>query len=444
MRNGPVWSVPGCPSLTVCWFLLLVALAAGGPATGVADEPAAAWQITVAAGDVDRSNLPLRCPLAVPAKLAAAPVRILLADGSQVDGQLTEPALGTEPRPDPPAGTVDRDVIFVLPSLPAGESLEVTAQFTPAPADNAPPPRLVWTDEPTAASLMLAGKPLVRYEKPAYAPADEATREATYKPFHHVFDPVTGIRLTKGDGGLYTHHRGIFFGYNRISHGDGRSRQSDCWHCRGQARQEHRETILETAGPVAGVQRVAIDWIGSDGKPLVAEARELDVVPVAGGTVIDFGSRLVATEPVRLDGDPQHAGVHFRASNEVADATKGDTYYLRPDGKGKPGEERNWPQDKTYVDAAWHAASFVVGGQRYTVVRANRPTNPGEARMSERSYARFGSYFAHDLEPGRPLLVGYRFWVQPGEMAVAEAARIAADYARPARLTVRPATAVAE
>jgi len=151
---------------------------------------------------------------------------------------------------------------------------------------------------------------------------------------------------------------------------------------------------------------------------------------------------------VSLDGDPQHAGVHFRASNEVHEATKGETSYLRPDGKGKPGEYRNWPQDKGYVNAPWHAASFVVGGQRYTVLRANRPANPGESRMSERDYARFGSYFAHELEPelepGKPLAVGYRFWVQPGELAVEEATRIAADYATPAKVSVRPAEPAAK
>jgi len=415
---------------------------------GRAEEPVAgpvtSWRITVAAGDVDRSNLPLRCPLAVPAPLGTAAVRVLLADGSQVDGQLAEPDLLAGPRPAVPAGELDRDVIFVLPSLPAGETVAVTAELCPPPAQPGPPPRLVWADGPAAASLMLAGKPLLRYERPVYDATDETSRQASYKPFHHVFDPVTGIRLTKGDGGRYPHHRGIFFGYNKIGHGAEQSLQSDCWHCSGQARQEHRETVLEAAGPVSGLQRVAIDWIGSDGRPVLTEVREVDVVPVSGGTVIDFSSRLAAAAPVRLDGDPQHAGVHFRASNEVHETTRGETYYLRPDGKGKPGEYRNWPEDETAIDAPWHAVSFVVGGQRYTVLRANRPANPGEARLSERDYARFGSYFAHDLEPGEPLEVGYRFWVQPGELEVAEAARIAADYARPAMLTVGPAGAAAE
>lgn len=433
MTCRPARSFRGGPGLAA-----LLALACGA---ALADPPAsetAAWLIRIEAGDVDRSNLPVRSPLLVPEALVAAAVRVRLADGSQVDGQLVSPGLLAAARKPPPRGLVHRDVLFVLPSLPPGDAVEVTAELA-APAESAVPPRLVWADDPTSACLMLGGKPLVRYEMPAYDASDEARRVATFKPFHHVFDPVTGIRLTKGDGGQYTHHRGIFFGYNRIAHGAGKGTKSDCWHCSGAARQEHREVVRQSAGPVAGIQRVAIDWIGSDGKQLLGETRELDVVPVAGGTVIDFASRLAAAAPVSLDGDPQHAGVHFRASNEVHEATKRETYYLRPDGKGGPGDYRNWPQDKAYVDAPWHAASFVVGGQRYTVVRANRPANPGEARMSERDYARFGSYFAHELEPGKPLEVGYRFWVQPGELAVEEAARIAADYAAPARVSVRPA-----
>jgi hypothetical protein len=56
--------------------------------------------------------------------------------------------------------------------------------------------------------------------------------------------------------------------------------------------------------------------------------------------------------------------------------------------------------------------------------------------MSERDYARFGSYFEYELDPSRPLQVGYRFWVQPGEPSLDEAARIAADYRKPAEIRV--------
>jgi hypothetical protein len=422
--------------------LLCLALAtlAGQPARAAGAEPAA-WTLAIDAGEVSRSNLPIRALVEVPESLADGAVRVTLADGAQVDGQLLAPGLLTappelSPRSDSlPAGSglVARELVVVLPSLPAGATVEVSVEVSPAD-EAGKPSRLRWANEPGAAGLLVAGKPLVRYEMPAYDDADEAARVASYKPFHHVFDPVTGIRLTKGPGGQFTHHRGIFFGYNRIAHGPDLGVKSDCWHCIGKARQEHRETLEESAGPVAARQRLAIEWVGSDSGKVLDEVRELEIVPVPRGTVIDFASRLVAATPVALDGDPQHAGVHFRASNEVHETTKGETYFLRPDGHAEPGVFRNWPDDKAYVNAPWHAASFVVGGQRYTVLRAARPANPGEDRMSERDYARFGSYFAHQLEPDKPLEVGYRFWVQPGEMTVEQAARIAADYGTPARV----------
>jgi len=421
--------------------LLLAAAVPCPPAVAQPAAPAAAAvsivKIVVAAGDVERSNLPLhgRLPSATAAGQTA---KIKLSDGSRIDGQIVPAGLlDTTAHPDA------RDLVFVLPKLEAGATVELEAEIltpdTSVPSGesaNGREPRLRWADENGAATLLLGGKPLIRAELPVYDASSEEARAKSYKPFHHVFDPATGIRLTKGDGGLFPHHRGIFFGYNRIFHGPEKKTASDCWHCKGQARQEFREMREQTAGPVAALQRLAIEWIGSDGKPVLEELREIEAVPVRNGTVIEFATRLTSAATLLLDGDPQHSGVHFRAANEVAETTKGDTYYIRPDGKAEPGKFRNWPQDTSYVNAPWHAASFVVGGQRYTVLRVNRPANPGEARMSERDYARFGSYFAHELEPDAPLFVGYRFWVQPGELPVDEAARIAADYATPATVTV--------
>ena len=407
----------------------LVALL-GGIAAG-AEPPS--WRLAIDAGPVDRSNLPLRTGITVPEDVAGETTAwIEFADGSRIPGQIAPPRLLDAV--EPPAGFVARDLVFVLPKLPADATIEVTARAGGA----APPERMRWQDEPAAATLLLGSRPLLRYEMPAYDTTDEAAREKTYKPFHHVFDPATGIRLTKGDGGLYTHHRGIFFGYNRITHGSDLAVESDCWHCKGRAHQEHTRLVAQEAGAVEGLQRVSIDWIGSDGSTILDELREVAAMPVSGGTLIDFSSRLHADAAVHLDGDPQHAGVHFRASNEVAETTKSETYYLHPGHRAPAGEFHNWPDDAAAVDLPWHGASIVIGGQRYTVIRVADPDNPGESRMSERDYGRFGSYFVHDLSADAPLDVGYRFWVQPGEMTLEEAERIAADYRTPARITVLP------
>ena len=62
------------------------------------------------------------------------------------------------------------------------------------------------------------GKPLVRYMY-AFDDSSEDARHQTYKPYHHVFDPAGENTITKGPGGQYTHHRGIFIGFARLGHG---------------------------------------------------------------------------------------------------------------------------------------------------------------------------------------------------------------------------------
>jgi hypothetical protein len=77
-------------------------------------------------------------------------------------------------------------------------------------------------------------------------------------------------------------------------------------------------------------------------------------------------------------------------------------------------------------------------------VYIDHPDNPKPARYSERDYGRFGSYFEYDLEPGTPLNVQYRIWLQEGEMTLEDARRITADFATPPTMTVNFPEAVRE
>jgi hypothetical protein len=133
--------------------------------------------------------------------------------------------------------------------------------------------------------------------------------------------------------------------------------------------------------------------------------------------MIDFTSELRTTlDSVKLDGDPQHAGFHFRANSAMEKDTK-NTYFLRPDGKGELGVEKNWdPKTKQGpVNLPWDAMSFMLEGKRYTVLYLDHPSNPKEARQSERCYGRIGTYFEYELTPKKPLVVRYRLWIQEGE-----------------------------
>jgi hypothetical protein len=195
----------------------------------------------------------------------------------------------------------------------------------------------------------------------------------------------------------------------------------------------HEKTLQTEAGPVLGRQRVELAWHGVGKEVFAKEERELTVWNVPGGQFVEFASRVRTTSgKIKLNGDPQHAGFHFRADQEVADKHAKETYYLRPDGPGKPGETRNWDAKHTeHKNLPWDALSFVLGTQRYTVGYFDKPTNPKEARFSERDYGRFGSYFEYEVTEKTPLEVDYRLWLQKGEMKGEEMTALSNNFVKP-------------
>ncbi len=275
--------------------------------------------------------------------------------------------------------------------------------------------------------LMFDGKPVLEYVRPTFDPKATPEKKTpianpTIKPFHHLYDETGTVRLTNGPEGQYPHHRGLYFGFNNISFV---GQKADVWHCNNGESQRHVAVLNHTAGPNSGGHQLKITWHGKDGQVFATEERGLTVMAGKGGRLIQFTSRLTTTlDAVRLDGDPQHAGFHFRANVDV-EKTKDQTYFLRPDRKGEPGKEANWEKGKGGpVNRPWTAMSFVVGDKRYTAVYLDHPDNPKEARQSERTYGRLGTYFEYDLTKAKPLEVKYRLWMQAGEVSADECATL--------------------
>lgn len=286
--------------------------------------------------------------------------------------------------------------------------------------------------------LTFQNRALARYVYEAIDTSSPERREETYKPFCHLYSSHWkhyGELLTKGPGGKFTHHRGVFYGFSKISYTDGAGvlhRNIDTWHCR-KAHQVHRR-FTETGSDDKGAWFTSeIDWIGDDGKTFAVEARTMRFSLADRDLVVDFESLLTSKVPaLRLDGDPQHAGFHFRAHNDVHDKTQNATYYIRPGtGVGKPGVAVNW-SDKNDTeqtrDLPWKAMCFTLIGTLNTVVYLDHPGNPKPARSSERQYGRFGTYFATEMTPEKPLRVRYRLVVHPGELEVGEVEKIAASF----------------
>jgi len=394
------------------------------------------FKITVEAGKVDRENSPVYVPVKVPKTFAyRASVTVTDAAGKELPGQLVYRGRSKDPE-----GNFETQLLFILPKLAAGEkaNLGVTLrdnQILPTGfwwVDASKPKDVNDDYAQVAMDLKFGDRPVLRY---MYSGLDESTKEsrsATMKPYHHMFDPDGRRLVTKGPGGLFPHHRGLFFGFNKITYGPDGKKQADTWHCNNGEYQWHAQDLSQDAGLVYGRHKSLIYWRGRDREVFAEERRGLTAYSVPDGTLIEFETMLrTMVGSIKLDGDPQHAGFQFRAAQDVPDKTKDKTYYLRPDGKGEPGKFRNWPADKQHVNLPWNALSFVIDDQRYTCCYLDHPDNPKESRFSERDYGRFGSYFEYTLDKDHPLELKYRIWLQKGEMTVEQVQRLSDDFVHP-------------
>jgi hypothetical protein len=249
--------------------------------------------------------------------------------------------------------------------------------------------------------LLPGGKPILRYMYARDTSSPELDFD-TSKPYAHVPAPDGVAMLTKGPGGLFPHHRGIFVGWNRTTVGD---RDYDFWHTRD-AVQRHREfTRLEASADGAAVASV-IEWVGSGGEVVIEESREHHVRESDDAHAeIDIVTQLTAVAgDVRLDGDPEHAGVQFRPPQQVAD-NQSATYTFHADGVD-PLTQRDLP---------WVALTFRLDDQLWTVQQMSHPENPTGARWSAyRDYGRFGPFTVVDIAGGDACTFRYRFRITRG------------------------------
>ena len=247
-----------------------------------------------------------------------------------------------------------------------------------------------------------SGKQLARYNFVHDTSSDEKHHE-TYKPYLHVYNDMGTKPITKGAGGRFTHHRGIFFGYSRLEF---EGKRYDRWHMKG-GDQIHREFKRQKADEEEASFTSIVEWHDNKGKAFLVEDRTMRfLVPPKGCyALIEFHSRLEAPRgPVKLEGDPEHAGVQFRPANEIE---KNKTVYYFPGAATDPKKD---------FDIPWVGETFVVGGGTYSVIMLNHVTNPKGTKFSAyRDYGRFGAYPVGEVGPDKPFELRYRWIVKSGD-----------------------------
>ena len=235
--------------------------------------------------------------------------------------------------------------------------------------------------------------------------------EGQFKPFLHVYgkneDRLTnsGLDANGKKSGTFGHHRGIFIGWNRIESDLGRR---DLWHMNGTTMAVKQFTQLVTTGGHA-VTEAHIVWRAGT-KPdatddlLLDERRRITLGHTdKQETQIDFVTHLKPARDLTLGGDLQHAGVHFRAEDEVASRRDETSYLWSPD---VPVNQRGMKSGEW----RWATLFFPIGDHFYRCTEMTAPQNSFE-ELSWRDYGRFGFFGKKSLAAGESLELRFRFIV---------------------------------
>ncbi len=256
-----------------------------------------------------------------------------------------------------------------------------------------------FADTPGARDVLFDGKVVLRHMN-AFDDSTKEKRADTFKTYTHVFDFAGEKPITKGPGGRFTHHRGCFIGWNKTQF-EGKS--YDFWHCPKVARMHVKYLDESKAGVDSAVLTSVTKWPTEEGKIVIEETQKITATKQASGAlVLDFDFTLAAPNgPVKLEGDVQHAGFHFRAAEDVVDK---QTAYLKPEGAV---DKKN----DTWENCNWVVCQFTTNGHRYAVAHFNDPKNASPLQYSTRAYARFGAFSKTEVKPDAPLKLRYRIVV---------------------------------
>lgn len=250
-------------------------------------------------------------------------------------------------------------------------------------------------------------------------PFDPSHPDLHYKVYTHLYDLEGYLPITKGDGGKYPHHRGLFIGWRKTRVGN---RTVDTWsrspsEDNQYAFQQWAEWKTLRADNSGAEQTGRIQWCIENEEPFMTELRTIKAFPLGDRLrAVDFESVLNALgETVVLQGDPQHAGMHVRMAQEVADNESATEYIL-------PVQAKILAND--VVEGAWWVcASMPVRGKRYWVLHMTSPALPtGVPLYSIRKYGRFGAFFEPEVKASTSFKASFRIiWTdQPLDRARCE------------------------
>ena len=387
--------------------------------------------LIVHAGPHARKNCPVTVKLPQKAGKQPRAVTLTTDSGAKLVGQVCAPhPFGCGCGAD--AGV---RIAFVLPDLPAGGSLRLTAELT----DKAPAADAVTVSDDKAGQVhvKVGGDLLTTYRY-------------TGNPARPCFFPVLGpggTRVTRswpitddvpGETTDHHHHRSLW-----VAHGD--VNRTDNWsEGANHAFQLHREILAAESGPVLGRLAASTDWTDAKQNKVIEEKRALTAYAVPGDMrIFDFEVCFTATECDVRFGDTKEGGIlAFR----VAPAMDGDHGGRIENAFGGVGEAESWGKRAHWCDYAGE-----IGGERLGIAVFDHPSSfRHPTYWHVRDYGMYTAnpfgwhdFYAdpaadgsHLLPRGASLDFRYRVYLHQGGTDEAQVAARYHDFAYPPRVEV--------
>lgn len=301
-----------------------------------------------------------------------------------------------------PDGSVVRRLHFVEVQLAAGATREYrlggSAEGAKAESDEA---FEGWRSQSAqAASGLQRGGRVWLQRISGYRPGEH---ELSFKVYDHIYGHDADRPLTKGLGGQFPHHRGLFLGWNQAKRCE---LTHDFWHGRTGEVLEEAEEKREVfgLGKVCGSMRTHSRWhLGSE-ETWIEETRTVTLWATAPGRrLFDVEVRLVnpGSKHVALRGDPHHAGLHLRLASEVEAVAK-EVVWAWPEKSIDQGNDIRAGASAAIGSIPWRGGSLVVGMQDQGPATA-------DLRLCARGYGRFGVFREFEIPPGGEAALRVRF-----------------------------------
>ncbi len=327
--------------------------------------------------------------------------------------------------------------VFMLPSLPAGATLDLTL-LPREDKEGASPPRVAILDDSQAISITVDGNSLTTYH---YS-------DVPARPYFYPLLTSEGLEVTRafpmradvaGESKDHPHHRSLWIAHGDVNGIDNWSEET------GHGSTRHDAVLTASSGDVCGQFTTTGTWMAPSGQSLLTQRLEVTAWATPPEfRLLDFTIDLTAEQDSVLFGDTKEGGILSVRIVGTMDVPRGGQI---ENSYGGLDEVETWGKSAHWCDYSGPVAETIQGlavmdhplSFRYPTHWHVR--NYGLMTANPFGYAAYTGgvkHGEHRLAKGETLLFRYRLVIHTGDAGTADIRSRYLDFVSPPRATITP------